>query len=85
METLSSVLKIGVIAEPPYAYDCFFENQLIPYKDRCLNPGYGIEMSILICEILNLTCSFEKVNHTLYGSLDSNGSWIGMIRQVMDG
>ena len=85
---LAENLSVGVMIDPPYAYPCF-TGGTYP-RDRLQSescrPGFGIEITVVACEMLKLVCKFTVVNHTAYGTnLTPDGSWNGMIGQILNG
>ena len=82
-------LSIGVISDAPYANPCF-TGGIFPTNGKILTgtcqAGFGVEMALLACEIMGLVCQFTVVNHTDYGTnLTPDGSWNGMIGQILNG
>ena len=73
-------VSIGVVIDPPYAYPLFDNISSANQK-----PGFGIELSLLVCKLLALNCKFIVVNHTDYGVINADKTWNGLIGQILNG
>lgn len=70
-------LKIAVIASPGFSTDCAL-------LKRCPSRGYGVDMARVLCQHVNLNCSF--VWHTdEFGTVLPNGTATGVFAGVERG
>ncbi|MCP3662861.1 MAG: hypothetical protein GY696_10250, partial [Gammaproteobacteria bacterium] len=89
-------IKIGFIPwtpDPVITSKCFQE---FPFDSmttteillkKCPHPGFLVEFCFLILELLGIPLSKQRliaVDHETYGA-KINGTWRGLIRQIMDG
>ncbi len=77
-EMENPIIRIAGFDTFPYALDCAFT----AINSRNCNkpgPGSGIELTLLICQILEVNCAFEDLGNVGYGTKLPNGtydSWV---------
>lgn len=71
-------LRIGVIFDPLMATACALD-------PRCPSRGAAIDATLIVCQYLNVSCNFFWASDPNdYGRL-VNGSWTGVIGDLVDG
>lgn len=49
------------------------------------HPGYAVEVTKMVCELLGYQCKFKISSTNEYGLKDANGTWSGLLRELKNG
>lgn len=65
LEDLRKVgVKVGVVVNEPWVYECGLKDPLLHDKSTCLFPGIGMEIARNLCAMLAIPCQFIRLDYS---------------------